>query len=49
LLLPTALHLYLGIPVLELLVGEEIRLTKMPYKPAWMPFVEDRRRSLEKL
>jgi hypothetical protein len=49
LLLPTALHLYPGIPVLELLAGEEIRLTKTPYKPAWMPFVEDRRRLPEKL
>jgi len=37
----TALRLYPGIPVLEVL-AEEIRRTKTPYKPAWMPFAEDR-------
>jgi hypothetical protein len=46
LLLLTALRLYPGIPILEVL-AEEIRRTKTPYKPAWMPFAEDRYMLLE--
>jgi hypothetical protein len=47
LLLPTALHPYLEIPVLEVSVAAETIRMKMHYKPAWMPFAEDRRMSPE--
>jgi len=42
----TAQRLYPGIPALEVL-AEETRRTKTPYKPAWMPFAEDRYMLLE--
>jgi hypothetical protein len=43
----TALHLYPEIPVLEVSVAAETIRMKMPYKPAWMPFAEDRQMSSE--
>jgi hypothetical protein len=50
LLLPTALLLHLGTPILAVLVvlaAAEIWRTKTPYKPAWMPFAGDKFTLLE--